>query len=113
MRCDFLARCVLTPLCVAAAFGSPAAAQDPAPALQARRTNLPPKLDGILDDEVWAIEPLPLGPWVSYSPLRGERAAETTSVWVAYDADALYFAFRCLDNDPNRIRATVSRRDTV
>lgn len=112
MMCDRLARCGLAALCIAA-FGSPAAGQDPAPVLQARRATVPPKMDGILDDEVWTSEPVPLGPWVSYAPLRGAPALETTHVWIAYDSEAIYFAFRCLDSDPNSIRATVSRRDNV
>jgi hypothetical protein len=81
--------------------------------LEPRRATLAPKLDGILDDDVWATQPLPLGPWLSFQPLVGERAPDTTQVWVAYDADALYFAFRCFDEEPDAIRATVSRRDTV
>jgi hypothetical protein len=81
--------------------------------LEARRATPSPKLDGILDDDVWTGQPLALGPWMSYQPLVGERAQETTYVWVAYDADSIYFAFRCLDGEPGAIRATVSRRDNV
>lgn len=113
MTCHRLSQCVLAGLSIAA-FGSPAAAQSaPPPVLQAQRATAPPKLDGILDDPVWTSEPLPLGPWISYVPLRGEPAPETTQVWVAYDDDAIYFAFKCLDSKPESIRATVSRRDNV
>ena len=31
----------------------------------------------------------------------------------AYDAEALYFAFRCLDTQPEKIRTTISRRDNA
>ncbi|MGH2401025.1 MAG: carbohydrate binding family 9 domain-containing protein, partial [bacterium] len=107
-----MSRCAL--LCVAlVAIASPAAAQTSATDLHARRAISPPKLDGVLDDEVWSGEPMPLEPWVSYNPLRGERAQQATSVWVAYDEDAIYFAFRCLDPEPARIRTTISRRDNV
>src|SRR5688500_11929480 len=70
-------------------------AQTPAPEIQARRATTPPRLDGILDDALWAAEPLPLDPWVSYNPLRGEPAQQQTNVWIGYDEDAIYFAFRC------------------
>ena len=41
--------------------------------LRARRATTSPKIDGILDDEVWSGDPLPLERWVSYNPLRGSR----------------------------------------
>jgi hypothetical protein len=77
------------------------------------RITTPPKLDGILDDEAWAGEPLPLDGWSSYNPMRGEAPAEKTQVWIGYDEEALYFAFRCLDTQPERIRTTISRRDNA
>src|ERR671911_701970 len=45
--------------------------------------------------------------------MRGEAPAEKTQVWVGYDDEALYFAFRCLDSQPERIRTTISRRDNA
>ena len=48
----------------------------------------PPKLDGVLDDEAWSGDPLPLDTWMSYNPMRGEAAAEKTQVWMAYDDEA-------------------------
>jgi hypothetical protein len=77
------------------------------------RIATPPKLDGILDDEAWSGDPLPLDGWMSYNPMRGEAAAEKTQVWIAYDDKALYFAFRCLDTQPEKIRTTISRRDNA
>lgn len=50
---------------------------------------------------------------MSYNPLRGEAAAEQTNVWIAYDDEAIYFAFRCHDSQPENIRTTISRRDSV
>jgi hypothetical protein len=81
--------------------------------LQARRVTIPPKLDGILDDEAWASGPQALDPWMSYNPLRGQKELLSTQVWVAYDDKAIYFAFRCLDPEPDKIRTTISRRDNV
>lgn len=81
--------------------------------LRAERATTPPKLDGILDDAAWAREPLALDEWVSYNPLRGEPAKQRTSVWVAFDNDAIYFAFRCFDDEPSKIRTTITRRDNA
>ena len=49
---------------------------------------------------------------MSYNPLRGEPEQQRTKVWIGFDNQAIYFAFR-LDTDPDRIRSTISRRDNV
>src|SRR5215831_10184784 len=87
-------------------------AQEPAEFKIARAVE-PPKIDGILNDEVWNREPLPLGEWVAYNPLRGGRADQRTEVRIAYDDRYLYFAFHCFDTEPDKIRTTISRRDTA
>src|SRR6266850_5927792 len=94
---------------VLAQFAAAANAQSVSrPDLYAERATTPPKLDGVLDDAAWSREPMPLEPWVSYNPLRGEPAKQRTNVWVAYDRDAIYFAFRCFDDDPSKIRTTIT-----
>jgi hypothetical protein len=81
--------------------------------LSAHRVMTPPKLDGVLDDEAWSAGPQPLDVWMSYNPLRGEKELLQTQVWIAYDDKAIYFAFKCLDPEPDKIRTTISRRDNV
>src|SRR5687767_9060245 len=81
--------------------------------LQAKRVMTPPKLDGVLDDEAWTAGPEVLDPWMSYNPMRGQQELLQTQVWIAYDDKALYFAFKCLDPEPDKIRTTISRRDNV
>jgi Domain of unknown function (DUF5916)/Carbohydrate family 9 binding domain-like len=81
--------------------------------LRARRATVPPKIDGVLDDELWSDEPLALDRWMSYNPLRGEPEQQRTTVWIGYDNEAIYFAFRCYDTEPDKIRSTISRRDNV
>jgi len=83
------------------------------PELHAVRATTPPQVDGVLDDAAWAHEPMPLEPWVSYNPLRGEPAKQRTNVWIAYDDQAIYFAFRCEDEEPGKIRTTITRRDNA
>src|SRR5262245_15396019 len=100
--------------CLIFASAGESRGQTPVPAqLEAHRITTPPTLDGLLDDEAWSRQPLLLDGWMSYNPMRGEEPAEQTYVWIAYDDAAIYFAFRCLDSQPERIRTTISRRDNA
>src|SRR5215470_8046621 len=87
-------------------------AQEPAEFKIARAVE-PPKIDGILNDDVWKQPPLPLGEWISYNPLRGGHADQRTEVHIAYDDRNIYFAFHCFDTEPDKIRTTISRRDAA
>ena len=99
---------MLTPMLAVAQPSGP-----PAAPLRAHRIATPPVIDGNLDDEAWAGGPLPTGPWLSYNPLHGDKIPQATSAWVAYDGDALYFAFRCDDAEPGRIKTSITRRDNI
>jgi len=80
------------------------------------RATVPPKIDGVLDDEVWSqVTPLPANDWVSYSPVRGDKMPDVyrTEARVAYDDRNIYFAFHCFDDEPGKIRTNVSRRDSA
>ena len=70
-----------------------------------------PAIDGKLDD--WKIDPLPLGDWLTYNPAYGEKMLQRTLVWMAYDKSNLYFAFRCYDPEPDKIKTSLARRDTL
>jgi len=85
------------------------------PEFRVARAAEPPTIDGVLNDEVWKQEPLVLGDWISYNPLRGDKMPTLlrTEVRIAYDDRNLYFAFHCFDNEPDKIRTTVSRRDNA
>ncbi len=111
LRPGSLHAAVLTLLCGMCA-GTWLDAQD-RPELHAVRVDVPPTIDGVLDDVAWSNEPLALGPWVSYNPLRGDPSPEETRVRIAYDDRFIYVAFHCLSDDPSQIRTTVSRRDSV
>lgn len=76
-------------------------------------TDAPPKIDGVLEDACWKTPPLPLTEWQTYNPLHGEKLTQTTQVWIAYDNGHLYFAFRCLDPEPEKIKTSISRRDAL
>jgi hypothetical protein len=78
------------------------------------RTTTAPKIDGVLDDEAWKVAALPATDWASYQPVRGDRMADTflTEARVTYDDRNIYFAFHCHDNEPDKIRTNVARRDS-
>ena len=77
------------------------------------RAGAPPTIDGDLGDEAWLGNPLDLSEWVTYNPHRGEKVPLRTDVRVVYDDRNIYFAFHCFDDEPDKIRTTVSRRDSV
>ena len=84
------------------------------PQIQPVRASQPPSIDGRLDDAIWqAAEPLPETDWLTYNPLNGDHIQQRTEVRVAYDDRYLYFAFRCIDPEPAKVRGTLSRRDNV
>ena len=81
------------------------------------RAAAPPTIDGVLDDEAWKVTPLPMtfDQWKSYNPVRGDTMPEIfrTEVRITYDDRNVYFAFHCFDNEPDKIRTNVTRRDTA
>jgi hypothetical protein len=105
-------RLLITAVCLC--LGSSAFAQSP-PEYRVPRASEPPKLDGILDDQVWTQAPMPTGQWVSYNPNRGDKMPDVfkTEVHIAYDDRNLYFAFHCFDNEPAKIRTNIAKRDAA
>ena len=83
------------------------------PAFEVPRLSAPPAVDGKLNDAAWSMPPLALGEWLTYNPLYGGKLPQKTAVWMAYDKDYLYFAFRCLDPEPAKIKTSLARRDTI
>ncbi|MBN2345532.1 MAG: carbohydrate binding family 9 domain-containing protein [Candidatus Aminicenantes bacterium] len=76
------------------------------------RAAAPPRIDGVLDDAVWN-EAREVSGFKTFIPDFAKDLSERTSAWMAYDADNLYFAFRCHDRDPERIKASLAARDTM
>jgi hypothetical protein len=108
-RFSLLAAFVFAP-----AFVTPAAAQQfVRPEFRAVRAPEPPVIDGTLDDASWQLPPVPTGEFLSYNPLHGDPVPQKTTVWMTYDADYLYFAFKCDDPDPSGIKTSVTRRDNI
>jgi hypothetical protein len=100
--------------CLFACAGGVRAQDAPAGAsrvvVRAVRTDAPLRLDGRLDEAVYASEP-PFDAFVQQEPDEGAPATERTEVWLLFDDDTLYFSGRCWDSHPERDVANEMRRD--
>src|SRR4030043_693211 len=57
-----------------------AAPESPFPELQISLITESPQIDGTLDEEIWKGPPLPIGEWLSYNPLYGDKIVQSTRV---------------------------------
>ncbi len=80
--------------------------------VNAVKTNQAPLIDGNLDDEIWNTANRFTG-FVTFIPDFEKPMPEKTIAWLSYDTDNLYFAFKCFDSEPDKIKATVSSRDQI
>jgi hypothetical protein len=87
-------------------------ATDGRAAVRAVRLTAPLKIDGALDEALYR-EVAPVSDFIQMEPQAGAPATERTEVWVAFDDDNLYFAFRNWDTDMDRLIATEMRRDST
>ena len=77
-----------------------------------RATAGAPRVDGRLDDPVWALAQ-PVTQFTQQYPNDGDSATQRTEVRIAYDDDAVYIGARMYDSEPSRIAAQLSRRDNI
>ena len=76
------------------------------------KTQAPPVIDGILDDQVWKEAPSVTG-FKTFSPDFGKELSDKTITYMAYDSENLYFAYRCFDSEPDKIKASLTKRDNI
>ena len=74
------------------------------------RIEMPPRIDGLVDDECWSGRE-PVSGFFQYDPVNGTKASEETYVWAAYDQDYVYFAFLMKDAQPDKIWAELTPRN--
>jgi hypothetical protein len=74
------------------------------------RLETPPVIDGRLEDAAWESAARVEG-FVQIRPIHGEPSPMLTTALLAYDDAALYVAFRCRDDDIDRIAASITSRD--
>lgn len=101
-------------LCLASA--APAAGQPraagPAPTVTARRVETAIRLDGRLDEGVYADTPAISG-FVQQEPFEFQPATEKTEAWIFFDDRNIYVSARCWESRPDRRVANEMRRDTA
>jgi len=79
-------------------------------ALRLEREAERPRIDGRVDEAVWAGAE-PASGFVQQQPDEGQPSSERTEVRVLYDTRALYLGIVCFDSQPDRIVVTQGRRD--
>ena len=72
--------------------------------------DVPPNVDGRLDDEAWAAA-VHITEFVQLSPLDGAPGTEATDVYIAYDSANIYLAFHAHYTNPSIMRASRTDRD--
>ncbi len=75
------------------------------------RAETPPEIDGVFDEPFWKFAPSVSG-FKTFIPDYDIVPKEQTVVALAYDAENIYFGFRCFD-DISLIKASVSARDKM
>jgi hypothetical protein len=104
-------------LSVALALLQAAAAPDSihgagAPTFAVPRVEVEVRVDGELDEPVWA-QAARLTGFHGYQPSDGRPAEERTEVLVWYSPSAIHFGIRAYDRRPGEVRATLADRDGI
>ncbi|MCP4219915.1 MAG: carbohydrate binding family 9 domain-containing protein [bacterium] len=79
--------------------------------IKAVRSETPIKIDGKLKEPSW--QGKGYGDFIQSEPNDGKPATEKTTVWVAYDNDALYVAAKMMESKPNCVLGRLGRRDEL
>jgi hypothetical protein len=78
--------------------------------LAAIKINIPPVIDGILDEEVWQQAPA-VSDFIQFEPDKGEPASLKTVAKILYDNKCIYIGFLCYDPEPEKIVSGMNKRD--
>lgn len=84
--------------------------KDTLPVYNTQRVQVPPDIDGRLDDVCWQQVPK-ASQWVQYSPRQGKAPSQKTEVMVVYDDFAMYIGARMFDTAPDSILREIGTRD--
>ncbi|MGE5363277.1 MAG: DUF5916 domain-containing protein [Bacteroidota bacterium] len=105
-RSFFIFFCVLFP-----ALSAPILPNDSYLQLQAVRSEEPVSIDGKLSERIW--QRAGFTNFHQQEPAQGETPSQKSEVWLAYDDEAIYFAARYYDLNPDSIMARLVRRDYI
>jgi hypothetical protein len=79
--------------------------------VQAVRTSVAPRIDGIIEDDLWQKAPV-AGSFIQYTPYNGNPSNLSSEVRVMYDDNALYVAAYLFDTNPDSIYTDLGKRDS-
>ena len=82
------------------------------PTLEAVRTEEKPKIDGVLDEAMWAEAPVATD-FTILLPTPGKPASQQTEVKVVYSDLGIYFGAVLHDSKPDSIQAELTERDDL
>ncbi len=88
-----------------------AAQQSAPPTVRAHRVAAPLRIDGTLDEPIYAATPA-ISNFVQQEPDEFKPATEKTEAWIFFDADNIYVSARNWESVPERRVANEMRRDT-
>ena len=77
----------------------------------ATRTAVKPKIDGKLVDECWQNVGTWAGSFVQQQPNQAQPPSQETEIKILYDDTYLYIAMKCYDDEPEKMRPVLGRRD--
>ncbi len=72
---------------------------------------VPPLIDGVINDDAWGQVPWGGNDFKQWQPDNGKEPTAQTEFKILYDDKNLYLAFRCHDDEPDKIVRRMSRRD--
>ena len=72
----------------------------------------PPVIDGKLDPGEWD-EAFRMTEFKTFQPDYGKDPSQKTEGYFLYDPENFYFAFRCYDTEPAKIKASINKRDNM
>jgi len=75
------------------------------------RTETPPSIDGVLDEQVWEHATPVTDDFIQHSPDCGEPMTEATEIRILYDDDAIYFGLTMYDSCPELFLRILTPRD--
>ncbi|HSM62072.1 MAG TPA: carbohydrate binding family 9 domain-containing protein, partial [Longimicrobiales bacterium] len=86
------------------------AATRPPPIARAVEATEQPRIDGVLDDAIWA-RAEPITDFRQRDPVDGAPATERTELRIAFDSENLYFGLTLFDSRPELIRRSILHRE--
>lgn len=78
--------------------------------IEAVKTNIPPKIDGYINEEVWKLAK-PISDFLQQEPIAGNNPSYKTEVRILYDDINLYISVMCYDDEPEKIIAREMKWD--